>query len=194
MHRKTETMQKTLFLLLIISLTSCSSEYAPKPKGYFRIEFPEKKYQTFISDCPYQFDFPVYAKVNDYQGNQANECWKNVDFFLFNARLHLSYATLKNDLEKHIEDSRMLAYKHIIKAEAINEEQVVFPEKKVYGLVYSIDGATASGLQFYLTDSTKHFLRGALYFNTQTNVDSIQPVSEFIKQDVFKLINTLNWK
>lgn len=187
-------MQKILFIVFISFLTACSSDYAPKPKGFFRIKFPEKKYQAFISDCPFQFDYPTYATVNDYKGSQKNICWKNVDFNPFNARLHLSYSTLNNDIDKHIEDSRMLAYKHIVKAEAINEELVSFADKKVYGLIYSIDGATASGLQFYLTDSTKHFLRGALYFNVQTNIDSIQPVSLFLKEDVLKLVNTFIWK
>jgi gliding motility-associated lipoprotein GldD len=65
---------------------------------------------------------------------------------------------------------------------------------KVYGLIYDIEGNTASSLQFYVTDSTKHFIRGALYFNVRPNIDSVKIVLEFLKKDVLHLIQTLQWK
>ncbi|MDO9612920.1 MAG: gliding motility lipoprotein GldD, partial [Bacteroidota bacterium] len=106
---------------------------------------------------------------------------------------HLSYKNVENNLWKLTEESRELAYKHSFKADAIDERIFVNPEKKVYGTIYLIDGNTASPLQFYLTDSTKHFLRGALYIREIPNIDSLRPVIDFLTPDVIHLIETTEW-
>ena len=105
----------------------------------------------------------------------------------------MSYKKVDDNLLKLTEDSRSLAYKHSIKADAINERIFVNSEKKVYGTIFLIDGNSASPLQFYLTDSTKHFLRGALYIREVPNIDSIRPVIEFLTPDVIHLIETTEW-
>lgn len=174
--------------------SACDSEFTPKPKGYFRIDFPEKKYSSLETDCPFSFDIPQYCKAIPYKGSQEENCWMNLDFHNYNTKIHLSYFDLKNDLNKHLEDSRSLAYKHTVKADGIEETPFMNPIKKVYGLVYSISGNAASGLQFYVTDSTKHFIRGALYFNSSPNSDSTAPVLKFIKSDVTHLIESFEWK
>jgi len=94
-----------------------------------------------------------------------------------------------------MEDSRKLAYQHSVKAEAINEKLVKRDTAKVFGLLYDIEGLnTASSVQFFLTDSTNHFLRGALYFNLVPRNDSLSPVIKFIKKDITHLIETFKWK
>jgi gliding motility-associated lipoprotein GldD len=180
---------------ILFFLISCSEEknYIPKPKGYFRIEFPEKKYITYDSICPFQFQYPSYAKLV-MRNNNEYPCWMNLVFYNFNATLHLSYNTLQNNIEKYTEDSRTLAYKHTYKATNIQEQNIFSAKEKKYGTLYLIKGNTASSIQFHVTDSTTHFLRASLYFNNVPNSDSISPVLTFIEEDIFKFIETFNWK
>ena len=119
----------------------------------------------------------------------------NIDYPEFQGRLHLSYFAVNDNVEQYIEDSRSLAYKHTVKAEAINERLFIKDEARIYGLLYEIEGvSTASSVQFYLTDSTAHFLRGALYFNVAPRNDSLAPVINFIKEDIYHLMETFEWK
>jgi len=182
-----------LVVFVLCLIYSCENEFLPRPKGYFRIDFPEKKYTEFNQDFPYSFEYPIYAKPSVYQGNINGKYWLNLNFEKLRATLHLSYFVVNNDIHKHFEDSRKLVYKHTIKADAINENTIYFPAKKVYGSVYEIKGNAASTLQFYVTDSTKHFLRGALYFNVPPNADSLAPINEFIIKDIQHLVGSLSW-
>lgn len=176
--------------------SSCGSDYSPKPRGYFRLEFPEKKYQNHLSNCPYTFEYPVYAQIIPDTEANAQACWIDVAYPQFNARLHLSYQPLQSDKQFNelIEDARTFAFKHTVKATAIDEVRIAYPEKKVYGIYYSIDGNTASSVQFYLTDSTKNYLRAALYFNEQPRIDSVKPALDFIKKDLEVMIRSFKWK
>jgi gliding motility-associated lipoprotein GldD len=186
---------KTGIILLFLSLlvSSCDDNYLPKPKGYYRISFPEKKYKEYTSTCPYSFEYPEYAQITPDSSRRTQACWINLDFPRFNGRLHISYKSITNDFNSLAEDSRTLAYKHTVKAEAINERRIE-GKNKVYGVYYDIEGNTASAIQFVLTDSTKHFLRGALYFYNKPNIDSLSPVVQFIQKDIEHLINTFQWK
>lgn len=188
-------MKELLFFISVaLFFSSCEDNYVPKPRGYFRIDLPEKKYLQYSSDCPFAFEYPDYARVVPYQGNRDLYCSSNIEFYRFKGSLHLSYFKLNNDLTKHIEDSRTLVYKHTVRAEAIDEQVVSDVKDNKYGLVYNIAGNAASSIQFYLTDSANHFLRGALYFNVPPNSDSIAPVENFIKADIYHLLKTLQWK
>lgn len=189
--RKILFVLPSLFLLLTIS---CKKDYVPKPRGYFRISFPEKSYKILDSNTfPYRFEAPVYSKIVPDNDRLAEPFWINLEFPQHKAEVHLSYKKVDNNLMKLTEDSRTLAYKHSIKADAINERVFVNLEKKVYGTIYMIDGNAASPLQFYLTDSTKNFLRGALYIREVPNIDSIRPVIEFLTPDIIHLIETTEW-
>lgn len=181
-------------LLLILFLTSCNSNYTPKPMEYFRIDFPQKEYQTYDSICPYIFDYPTYSKITKGLIPDEKPCWINIFFPKFKATIYLSYFTINKNLQKLFEECRSLAYKHDIKADAINELIYTNLQTNVYGMIYEIKGNAASPLQFYMTDSTKHFLRGSLYFDVKPNKDSLAPVIEFIQKDVKHLIETLHWK
>ncbi len=183
-----------IFCSSALLFSSCESEFTPKPKGYLRIDFPEKVYTTYSSSCPFQFSLPAYCNALPYAGKQEEKCWFNLDFPQYKAKIHVSYFDLHDDLNKHLEDSRSLAYKHAVKADGIEETPFLNPVKKVYGLVYSISGNAASALQFYITDSTSHFMRGALYFNAAPNSDSTAPVLKFIQADVTKMIESFEWK
>ncbi len=190
-------MRNILFLLsslFLLAAISCQRDYIPKPHGYFRISFQEKAYiKSDPVELPYQFEIPVYGKIVPDNERLAELYWVNLEIPQHKAEVHLSYKKVENNLRKLTEDSRELAYKHSIKADAIDERIFVNPEKKVYGTIYLIDGNTASPLQFYLTDSITHFLRGALYIREVPNIDSIRPVIDFLTPDVIHLIETTEW-
>lgn len=184
------------FFILLCAACTSSPDYSPKPKGYFNIKFPKKQYRTYSSGCPFTFDYPQYARIEADQQDDGNGCWNNLNFPQFNARLHLTYydvgsAAAYNGL---VEDARTLAFKHTVKANAIDQKLINYPEKKLYGVYYAIEGNTASSVQFFLTDSAKHYFRGALYFNERPQYDSIAPVLSFIKKDIDRMIHSFKWK
>jgi len=186
-----------LFLLVIFS---CKEKYTPKPYAYFRIDFPKKQYHALPNKFPYQFQIPDYSKITKDPSNPDKNNWINIEVPANKAEIHLSYYNLENGIKSSnfflaqlVEESRSLAYKHSEKANAIGEQLFINPEKNVFGTVYKIKGNTASSMQFFLTDSTKHFLRGALYISATPNIDSLKPVIEFLETDVVKLIETTSW-
>lgn len=185
-----------LFFLVLICI-SCDEEdaiYSPKPRGYCRIDFPKKEYRLFDTACPYQFEIPKYSHIVSDNRKDAQPCWYNIEFPKFRATIHLSYKPVTNNIANFIDTSHYFAMKHQIKATGLDETPIMRDSSKVYGLLFDIGGNTASSLQFYLTDSTKHFLRGSLYFNVVPNIDSLKIVVDFIRQDILHLINTTRWK
>lgn len=184
-----------IILVFLIGLNSCRDVVIPRPYGYSRIDLPERGYQQFHSEgCSFQFDYPDYAIIVPYSGREANDCWFNLEMKEFGARLHLSYLPIDKDrLRTYIEESHSLAYKHQVKASGIEEERVSRPDAGVHGIVYYIRGNAASPMQFFVTDSLHHFLRGSLYFQHRPNADSIAPVLKYIEADINQMINTLQW-
>lgn len=192
-------LKTILFLFPFLLLYACGSgskDYSPKPRGYFRIDFPKKTYKTYNGSGPYSFDFPEYAAISKDNTPHADPRWINIDYPQFNGKLHLSYYDIHSPAQFNqlVEDSRTLAFKHTVKATGIDEARIAYPEKSVYGLYYTIEGNTASSAQFFLTDSNKHYLRAALYFDEVPRIDSIQPVLEFVKQDLKVFIKSFRWK
>lgn len=187
-----------LACVMFCCFTACNSNdsYAPKPKGYFKIDFPKKQYLSYQDGCAFSFDYPAYAKMVPDREKDAGTCWNNLAFPQFNARLHLTYYAISSPKEFQglIEDARTLAFKHTVKANSIDQKLINYPDKKVYGVYYEIQGNTASSVQFFLTDSTKNYFRGALYFNERPQYDSIAPVVTFIKKDIDRMISTFKWK
>jgi len=186
---------KIVFLSCLLLATSCQPDYVPKPRAFYRINFPEKAYQKLEATCPYTFEYPTYAVVAPDMKGDEEFCWLNVDYKDFNAVLHLSYKPIieEGDFQHLITDAYTFVEKHNIKAERITEERV---ENQLYdasGLLFRIGGNTASNIQFFLTDSTQHFVRASLYFNCEPNKDSLAPVVNFIAQDIEKMISSFQW-
>ncbi len=159
-----------------------------------RIDFPGKVYTLFDSTCPYIFEYPVYGRVVPDSSRYSEFCWINIRFPVFDGTIHVSYKDVMGNLDQYVEDSRNLAYKHTVKADAIRETLYTDPGRKVHGILYDIEGDAASSVQFFLTDSHAHFLRGALYFNTVPDKDSLSPVVDFFREDIVHLIESLEWK
>lgn len=205
-------------LSFIILLCSCNAEYVPRPTGYFNIKFPQHSYELFNQPgYPFSFEYPVYAKVvkdSSFFGEAPeNPWWINIDFPGFNGRIYVSYniiggkATYKvkgpagvyrdsvaiNTFANLIDGSYRLTYKHSAKASSI-EDSILATSKGVNGIFFRVGGNAATANQFFLTDSVRHFLRGALYFDTTPNEDSLRPVNDFLMQDMLHLIETFEWK
>lgn len=197
---KTSLKLAVIFLIgtCLFSAPSCKGnhDYSPKPRGFFRIVYPKKEYQEYNAGCPFTFIYPKYAVVEADKSPNAKPCWLNIQFPAFNGTLHLSYqpVTSTKEFAELTEDAHTFAFKHTVKATSIDEGIIHNPDRKIYGVYYTIDGNAASSVQFYVTDSTRNYLRGALYFNTEPRLDSIQPVLSFIKKDVDTLIKTFRWK
>ena len=186
-------MKKLITPILLLGLFACQETPIPKPIGYFRIDLPEKQFDVVDSlPCPFQFELPQYAAIN-LEKTKEDSRFLNIDFPRYGARLHMSYIKVDTNLPQLLNDARTLVYKHLEKAQDISETSIYKESKRVFGVFYTLDGNTASGSQFYLTDSTNHFLRGALYFNVVPNFDSIAPVQTFITKDLLHLIDTARW-
>lgn len=193
-YRFFATLSITLVLLL-----ACNSDYVAKPRGYFKIDFPEKKYQVFDKPgYPYTFEYPVYATVlkdsTFFGGATENPWWINIDFPQFQGRMYISYKEIgKNKFDTLLNDAFKMTSKHSTKAVSIDDSLMATPNG-VHGLFFNVGGDVATANQFFLTDTTKHFLRGALYFNTTPNADSLGIVNSFLVEDVRHLINTFKWR
>ena len=189
-------MRRILFYLLIsatisLTFTGCKNEDpTPKPYGYFHIETPEPDYRSLPDDFVYDFEFSQFAQIQ--RRKEAN--WINIIYPRYGARIHLTYKPLEAGIKALTEESRGLAFVHTDRADGIRESVFHNDDKNVHGILYVIDGNAASNLQFYMTDSLNHFLRGALYFNSAPNFDSIQPVRSMIEKDVVRLIESLEWR
>jgi gliding motility-associated lipoprotein GldD len=210
-------MKNLLSLFFMLTIISCNSPFTPKPRSYFKINFPERSYQQFDRPgFPYTFEYPVYSEITkdstlfDESGDDAY--WINVDFPEFKGRVYLSYKTIggssvyKIKTEKGYKDSLVkntfdglkdeafrMTFKHSLKASGI-QDSAFRTANGISGVYFNVEGNAATSKQFFLTDSTKHFLRGALYFDTAPNSDSLSVVNDFLEKDMTHLINTLKWK
>lgn len=193
----------TIYLLLITCMfAACKQTYTPKRPGYFRIDFPtERTYTSYdCSDCPFTFEYPTYGQIqkdsNNVEEMHNHPCWFNVIFPEYKGKIYLSYTKIDaaNPLDKLIKDSYKLTFKHTVKADYIDETPVRGKQPNVSGIMYDVGGNAASGVQFYITDSSKHFLRGSLYFYAAPNADSIAPSVQYFRKDVEHIIESIKWR
>lgn len=184
-----------LLLAIVILISSCKEDVnVPRPRGYLRIELPASRFQSFDpAACPFKFDIPDYAIPVKDTNALAEPCWWYLVMPKFNAQLYLTYKPVQGDFAKYLEDTHTLVYKHTSRASSIDEQVVSF-RPGVGGILYTLGGEAASATQFFVTDSVNHFLRGALYFNTAPNADSLAPVQEHIRKDVLTMLKSLEWK
>lgn len=184
-------------LLLAMTAAGCGEEERPlpKPKGYFRIDLPEKHYVSVDTIERYAFEVPSYAILTGDPFSPQEKNWINVEVPQFKASIHLTHKDVKGNLSEYLEDVHTMLTKHLQKANGMNDSLIVNPEHRVYGMLIEMDGkGVATPLQFYLTDSTANFVRGALYFNFVPNNDSMQPVIDYLRQDIDRMIGTFEWK
>lgn len=198
MHKFIQKISGLCLFCTAVFLLSCNSNetYVPKPKAYNRIDLPEHAYQQLADTFPYTFEYSEHAKILPDTSWIAEPYWVNIYYPEMVANVQLTYKPLNGSeekLEEHLRDSYKLTAKHQIKAYSIEEGILRTPDGNV-AVVNELSGEVPSQFQFYTTDSTEHFLRGALYFRTSTQNDSLAPVIEYVKKDIIHMLNTLKWK
>ena len=216
--KKESTVNSALCILIfILFIAACNGEYTPKPKGYFKIEFPSHQYQEFDQPgYPFKFEYPSYSDISrDSAGldiDPGTPYSINIDVPRFNARIYLSYKSIGgksiykvksangykdslglNTFDNLRNEAYVMANKHSIKASSI-QDSVFNTPSGASGVFFFIGGNAATSTQFYVTDSVRHFFRGSLYFNAAPNEDSLSPVIRFLSEDIKHLVNTLQWK
>ncbi|OJW79410.1 MAG: hypothetical protein BGO69_19535 [Bacteroidetes bacterium 46-16] len=182
-------------------MLSCKpASYTPKPRGYYAVSFPKHEYQQFnVPGYPYSFEYPVYANIikdTNFFGKKAeNPWWIDIDFPTIGGKLYISYKVISGQqtMDKLLADAHELTYYHDKKANYI-EPQSFVNNYGVSGVLFNVGGDAASAYQFIASDSVKHYLRGALYFDVTPNADSLRPMNEFLKQDIEHLVSTLRWQ
>ena len=195
MKNKVSILLATLVITCIAVSCDRQSGYLPKPRGYFRIDLPEKAYIKVDTIERYRFDCPQYALVTPDPYSPDEKNWVNIEMPQFKGSIHLTHKDVKDNLGEYLEDVHTMVTKHLQKANGVRDSLIVNEEHQVYGLLIEMDGkGVATPMQFYLTDSTKNFVRGALYFNFKPDNDSMQPVINFIREDIDHLIETFEWK
>lgn len=206
------------FTSITIFLAACNSAYTSKKTGYFNIDFPEKKYQLFDEPgFPYSFEYPTYAQIvkdsTYFDANPENNFWRNIDFTNFNAKIFLSYKAVGgkalykikmpdgkykdsigiNAYDKMINDAFNLTSKNEDVATS-KKDSLFKTANNISGLLFKLGGNAATQRQFFMTDTTTNFLRGALYFYASPNADSVKPMVDFLQKDIDHLIETFKWK
>ena len=194
-------MIKSLFyfvlVVLLFSLNSCHGDYMPKQRAYPRVYFPDRKYELYEpAACPFRFEKPSYTQVvkDSSQMDKGQYCWLNIVFPNFNGTVNLTYKEISKDLPlaKLLDDAHKLSFKHTKKANFI-DESILKNKHGVTGIFYDIGGDAASNIQFFLTDSLHHFIRGSLYFYNEPNSDSMAPVLAYVRQDLDSILNSFEW-
>jgi len=194
-------MNKMKAVLLLISslalFAACSNEApTPKPYGYHRINYPERVYARFDStNCPYSFEKSVASRFEPVR-NAENPCWMNLYYPDLGATIYLSYKEIdgQESLFRYIDETQRMTYKHVVKASSIEEKFLADSANRIFGIWYEVGGEAASATQFYLTDSTNHFVRGSLYFYSSPRPDSLAPIVDYVLVDMRKMLESFRWK
>ena len=185
----------SIFLLSVL-IISCESDKLPipKPPTYLRLNLPEHQYELFSDDCPYQFEAAKIFKIRQVTEEGKLTCHKDIDLGPLNGVLHFSYIDMVNPIGDYINFAIDKVDEHKVKATAIEDTLIIRPDAKVYGTFFELQGDVASPFQFYLTDSVSRFVSGVIYFNSAPKYDSLKPSLDYLKKDLYHMMNTFQWK
>lgn len=182
---------RTIGLLLIPALLAlaCGEEPLPKPRAMLRLDYPPQAYRLYEDACPFEFEYSQLARLES-----KEDCSMVLQYPAMKGSIFLTYKPVEGNLKELLSDAQKLAYEHVIKADAIPEQEFVNKDRKVYGMFYEVTGDAASQSQFYVTDSTRHFVTGSLYFYAKPNYDSILPAAAYLQRDIRRIMESLSWK
>jgi gliding motility-associated lipoprotein GldD len=182
--------KKSMAIIFMVAFFSCNNNSIPKPSGFLRLDYNEAKYAHFDNKtCPFTFDMNEDAVIKG-----KPNCGFEIHYPKMKATLYISYKSVHGDIKSLLRDAQKLTYDHVIKADDILDQPYLNPAKRVYGMFYHVNGNAATNAQFYVTDSTKHFLECSVYFYKKPNFDSIMPAASYIKNDMRTLMETLKWR
>ncbi|GLU43493.1 gliding motility lipoprotein GldD [Allomuricauda sp. NBRC 101325] len=177
------------FLVFALLFTSCKDEVLPKPKAMLKLEYPTAEYQVAGEDCIYTFDQNTLSLLKE-----NKDCSLVLDYPMMKGSIYLTYKQVTNNLDTLLIDAQKLSYEHVVKADNIVEQPFINQDNGVYGMFYEVSGNAASQSQFYVTDSTNHFVTGSLYFYAKPNYDSILPAAMYLQNDIRRIMESLRWK
>jgi len=181
--------KKFLFLALAVFSIGCKEEVLPKPKAMLRLEYPTADYQTADTDCVYTFDQNSLSNIKE-----NKDCSLVLDYPMMKGSIYLTYKPVQGNIRELLIDAQKLTYEHVVKADNIAPKEYINPNENVYGMFYEVSGNAASQSQFYVTDSTDHFVTGSLYFYAKPNYDSILPAAMYLQNDIRRIMESLRWK
>lgn len=185
-------LKNTAFVLLTgvgLLFTACKGDVVPKPKAHLRLEYPKPEYTPFADGCAFTFDVNKLTHIS-----KKGACGFDIKYPNMKGTIYIDYKPVNNNIQMLLRDAQKLTYEHVIKADDIQEQPFINRDSKVYGMFYQVGGDAATNAQFYLTDSTRHFIVGSVYFYTKPNYDSILPAESYIKNDMRRIMESLRWK
>lgn len=183
-------MKRLIFLAALCFLASCNQAPSPKPPAYLSLEYPNADYEVFQqASCPFSFEANTLSEKK-----WDTSCRLTLSYSSHHADIFITYKPVQDNLQNLLRDAQNLTQKHVVKAESITEQPFVNKAQNVFGMLYEVSGNAASLTQFYLTDSLQHFLTGSVYFRVQPNYDSLLPAAAYLKNDVVRLVESLQWK
>src|SRR5690606_13355448 len=186
-----KAVQLSFFTVIITLISACTEQLPiPKPPLYLRTDFPEHEYKIFSDNCPYKFEVSKIYTIKEVKQGDKLTCHKDIELGPLNGVINFSYIDMTESLATYVNYTNDKVGEHKIKASGITSENFIFPDKKVYGTMFKLEGDVATPFQFYLTDSTKRFVSGVIYFNSVPNYDSIKPSLNYLEKDLKQLINT----
>lgn len=195
-HNKNIAVAVVALMVFSIALFSCDQQFTPKPIGYNRLILPEPSYVPLPDTLPYTFEYSRHAKLLPDTSRIRGQFWIEIYYPALQADVHITYKPIRNSdqlLKEFLDDAYKLTSKHQIKAYAIDESILKTKSGKT-AVIAEIQGEVPSQFQFTVTDSSKNFLRGALYFNTKVQNDSLAPAIEYVKKDIVHMLETLEWR
>jgi gliding motility-associated lipoprotein GldD len=188
----------SVLLLGLFMFSGCSPDVPqPKPMGYPIISLPEPAGKTIRNSGPFEFEIARFAQIrpSTEQPEFPGSIWLNLDYPEFKSTIYLTYRPVEQNLAELVDAAHQQVYQgHVTMAQGIEEEPIEQVQHQVYGRMFHLLGPVATPIQFYLTDSTRHFLRGSLYFNYAANYDSIAPILGFLNEDLHRMFNTIKWQ
>ena len=183
-------MKYYLVFSILFLFFACDSSVLPKPYGQLRLEYPKPIYEKTNLDCPFEFEKSIYSNLEKRKEN----CWFSISYPKMKGKINITYLPIRNNFNVVVKESQKLVYEHSIRASSIETKSFQYTENKVYGNLYKLSGESASNLQFYVTDSIKHFVEANIYFQTRPKPDSLAPAVNYITNDVLRMIETFRWK
>lgn len=178
-----------IFAVFSLLFNGCKQEVQPKPKAMLRLDYPKGRYQNSDFGCAYTFDQNTLSKLKE-----NKDCSLVLDYPMMKGSIFLTYKKVEGNIRELLIDAQKLTYEHVVKADNIAPKEYLNPDEKVYGMFYEVRGNAASQSQFYVTDSTKHFVTGSLYFYAKPNYDSILPAAVYLQNDIRRIMESLRWK
>ncbi|MCC9042621.1 gliding motility lipoprotein GldD [Myroides sp. M-43] len=175
-------------ILLLTLFTSCKEESTPKPNAFLALDYPNQEYTTYKNANGFEFSQNKWSTVKEGKNSSLE-----IHYPQMKATIFINYKPVENNINLLLKDAQKLTYEHFVKADEIIEQPFINTKDRVYGMFYNVEGNAATNVQFYATDSVKNFLVASLYFYAKPNFDSILPASEYVKRDMRKLIETLQW-